>query len=57
MKELPGLIFKFASFKPVKNNMREKINEEMKEKINIILRLVDQFNELYGHQKIPIKEK
>lgn len=43
LKELPELIFKFSSFKPVKTNMNDRINTELKDKINIILGLVDQF--------------
>ena len=30
LRELPELVFKFASFKPVKNNMREKMNDQTK---------------------------
>ena len=43
LRELPELIFKFAAFKPVKNNMQLGVDEELKKKISIILRLVEQF--------------
>ena len=40
LKELPELIFKFSNFKPVKQNMDKKIDENMRERISIIMNLV-----------------
>jgi len=40
LKELPELIFKFSNFKPVKQNMDKKIDENMRERISIIMTLV-----------------
>lgn len=43
LKELPELIFKFSTFKPIKTNMNSKIDGEMRDQITLILNLVEKF--------------
>lgn len=47
LRQLPELIFKFATFKPVKQNMNNITDTEMVDKISMIMQLVDQFKENY----------
>lgn len=51
LKEIPELIFKFSAFKPVKNNMAEKVDESIKIKILEIFNLVEEFKKVYGKDK------
>lgn len=45
------MIFKFSTFKPVKNNMDRKLDESVREKILTIFNLVEQFKVMYGRDK------
>ena len=47
LRQLPELIFKFATFKPVKQNMNNSTDTEMVDKIKMIMQLVEQFKESY----------
>lgn len=51
LRQLPELIFKFSTFKPVKNNMDKKMDQNLRDKITTIFGLVEQFKVLYGKGK------